>query len=96
MDLPASTASLLESSGTHVYVAVKASIYAEDSAVFGLNEVEKNAIVKRFQNYQKPITNGVLIKGPPLTVVNALGELGYRVVASTGETEIVWTMQRDL
>lgn len=96
MDLPVSAASLLESSGTHAYVAVKASIYAEDSAVFGLNEVEKNALVKRFQNYQKPITNGVLIKGPPIDIVNALGELGYRVVASTGEAEILWTMQRDL
>ncbi|GJQ80884.1 hypothetical protein Trydic_g14141 [Trypoxylus dichotomus] len=35
------------------------------------------------------IVNGVLIKGNPIDVVNALGELGYRVVGTTGEAEVV-------
>lgn len=89
-------ASLLMSSGVHAYVCVKASLYSADSAVFGLNETEQKALVKRFGNYEKNVINGVLIKGPAIDVVNALGQLGYRVVATTGEAEITWTMQRDL
>lgn len=84
------------SSGTYAYVAVKASIHAHDSAVFGLNDVELKALVKRFSDYHKDVINGVLLKAAPLDVVNALGQIGYRVVATTGEAEIVWTMQRDL
>lgn len=84
------------SSGNFAYVAVKASLHASDSAVFGLNEVEFKALVKKFSNYQKEVINGVLLKASPMEVVNALGQLGYRVVATTGEGEIVWTMQRDV
>lgn len=36
-----------------------------------------------------------LISGTPFSVINALAELGYRVICSTGETEILWTMQRE-
>lgn len=92
MDIPAS----LLSSGIHAYVAVKASLHATDSAVFGLNETELNALVKRFHNYRKDIINGILLKATPIEIVNALAELGYRVVATTGEAEVVWTMQRDV
>ena len=84
------------SSGTYAYVAVKASIHAADSAVFGLNEAETVALVKRFDNYKKDVINGILLKAAPMQVVNALGQLGYRVVGTTGEAEIVWTMQRDI
>lgn len=93
MEIPAS---LLMSSGMHTYVCVKASLHAADSAVFGLNQAEKKAITKRFHDYQKEVVNGILVKGPAIEVVNALGELGYKVVGTTGEAEIVWTMQRDL
>lgn len=93
MEIPAS---LLISSGLHAYVAVKASLHATDSAVFGLNETELNALVKRFHNYRKDIINGILLKATPIEIVNALAELGYRVVATTGEAEVVWTMQRDV
>lgn len=93
MEIPAS---LLISSGMHAYVAVKASLHASDSAVFGLNETELNALVKRFHNYRKDIINGILLKATPIEIVNALAELGYRVVATTGEAEVVWTMQRDI
>ncbi|KAJ3654748.1 hypothetical protein Zmor_013918 [Zophobas morio] len=93
MEIPAS---LLMSSGTYAYVAVKASIHAADSAVFGLNEAETVALVKRFDNYKKDVINGILLKAAPMQVVNALGQLGYRVVGTTGEAEIVWTMQRDI
>lgn len=80
----------------HAYVAVKASLHAADSSVFGLNDEELNALVKRFHNYRKDIINGILLKATPIEIINALAELGYRVVGTTGETEIVWTMQRDL
>ena len=93
MEIPAS---LLMSSGTYAYVAVKASIHASDSAVFGLYDDEIKALVKRFSEYRKEIINGVLLKASPLEVVNALGQLGYRVVATTGEAEVIWTMQRDI
>ncbi|CAH1955828.1 unnamed protein product [Acanthoscelides obtectus] len=78
------------------YVAVKASLYASDSSVFGLDEAETKALVKKFSNYQKPVINGILLKAAPMEVVNALSQLGYRVVATTGEAEIVWTMQREI
>ncbi|XP_018575412.1 uncharacterized protein LOC108914164 [Anoplophora glabripennis] len=93
MEIPAS---LLMASGTFAYVAVKASIHAFDSAVFGLNDDELKALVKKFSDYRKEVINGVLLKASPIEVVNALGQLGYRVVATTGEAEVIWTMQRDL
>ncbi|KAK4880759.1 hypothetical protein RN001_008905 [Aquatica leii] len=51
--------------------------------------------VKQDYNEQE-IPNGVLLKESPIAVVNALSELGYKVVGTTGESEIVWTMQRDV
>lgn len=36
------------------------------------------------------------IAGPPFSIINALAELGYRVICSTGEAEILWTLQREL
>lgn len=84
------------SSGNHAYVAVKASLHATDSAVFGLNEEEIKALMKKFSNNRLEVINGILLKAPPIDVINALGQLGYRVVATTGEAEVVWTMQRDI
>ena len=89
-------ASLLMSSGTYAYEAVKASIHAAESAVFGLNEAETVALVKHFNNYKSDVINGIVLKATPIQVVNALGQLGYRVIGTTGDSEIVWTMQRDI
>ncbi|KAM0729309.1 hypothetical protein ACS0PU_004663 [Formica fusca] len=36
-----------------------------------------------------------MLKGTPFSVINALAELGYRVICSTGEAEILWTLQRE-
>jgi len=93
MEIPAT---LLMSSGMHAYVAVKASIHASDSAVFGLNDVEITALTKRFNNHKIDVVNGVLIKAAPIQVINALAELGYKVVSTCGEAEIIWTLQRDI
>lgn len=84
------------SSGTYSYVVVKGSVHAEDCSVFGLNVDETKALVKRFSDYKKDIVNGTILKATPVQMINALGQLGYRVVATTGEAEIVWTLQRDL
>lgn len=84
------------STGTYAYVAVKGSIHSGDCTVFGLNEAEEKALVKKFSGVKKDVINGILLKSSPLQLVNALGQLGYRVVATTGEAEIVWTMQRDV
>lgn len=93
MDIPASA---LISSGMYAYVAVKASLHSSDSAVFGLSDEELKALITKFHNYRKDIINGVLLKATPIETVNALGELGYKVVCTTGEAEITWTMQREI
>lgn len=79
----------------YTYVAVKASLHSDITSAFGLNDVEISALSKRFQ-CKTEVINGVTFKAPPIVIVNALGQLGYKVIATTGETEIVWTMQRDL
>jgi hypothetical protein len=37
-----------------------------------------------------------LFPGPTIQVINTLSELGYKVVCSTGEAEVVWTLQREV
>lgn len=81
---------------TYAYVAVKGSLHASDSAVFGLNQEEVKALSKRFSNSTTEIVNGVNIKGPPINVINSLSLLGYKVICSTGEIEVVWTLQREV
>lgn len=86
----------MEDLPSYLYVAVKGSLHANDCAVFGLNCDEIQALTKRYQNSSAETLNGVIIKGPPMHVINSLSELGYRVVCSTGEAEIVWTLQREV
>lgn len=93
MEIPAK---LCMSSGTYSYVVVKASPYTSDSAVFGLSEDEIAALVQRFHNHKGDVINGIMLKASHIEAINALGLLGYRVVASSGEGEVVWTLQRDL
>ncbi|KAH0564197.1 hypothetical protein KQX54_010137 [Cotesia glomerata] len=80
----------------YYYVAVKGSPFATDCSVFGLIADEMQALCKRFPNSGTDVMNGVLIKGSPIPVINALAELGYRIVSSTGEAEILWTLQREI
>lgn len=83
--------------GNFLYIAVKGSLYSSDSAVFGLNDEETVALSKRFSNSSVAIENGHTIKGPPITVINTLAQLGYKVVCSTGDnSEIVWTLRREI
>ncbi|XP_063233923.1 uncharacterized protein LOC134537431 isoform X5 [Bacillus rossius redtenbacheri] len=81
---------------TYYYVSVKGSLHSSDCCVFGLIPQEIQAISKRFPSPTVEVLNGISVKCPPIQVINLLGELGYRVVSSTGEAEIVWTLQREL
>lgn len=80
----------------YTYVAVKGSLHDTNASIFGLNKEEILALSKRFSNGQTEIVNGVMVKGSPIDVVNCLSKLGYKVICSTGEAEIVWTMQREI
>lgn len=87
---------ITEPEGTFTYVAVKASLHALDASVFGLNDDEVKALMKRFPSSDTQIVNGVLIKAPPMKVINTLSLLGYKVVCACGEIEVTWTMQREV
>lgn len=82
--------------GAFCYIAVKSSLYAEDCAVFGLNNDEIRALSNRYSYGSTQIANGVLIKTHAIALMNSLSQLGYKVICSTGETEIVWTMAREI
>lgn len=76
------------------YIAVKGSLHAFDCAVFGLKEEEVKALESKYP--RSIIVNGVAFKTNVLNAVNSLVQLGYKVLSSTGETEITWTMQREV
>lgn len=82
--------------GIFVYLAVKGSLHSGDCAVFGLNDVERAALKKRFPGEKTQLLNGTHVSGQVLQVINALSELGYQVVTSTGEAEITWTLRREI
>ncbi|CRL00481.1 CLUMA_CG013742, isoform B [Clunio marinus] len=71
----------------YYYVFIKASLYSADSAIFGLEQQEVQALSKRFNSTFKEIENGVMIKKPVSVVVNALAQLGYKVISTCGEGE---------
>lgn len=87
---------ILPTEGTYAYVFVRGSLYARDSSIFGCSTDEVQAFSKRFQISSIPVDNGVVIKVAPSLIINSLAQLGYKVVSSTGEAEIVWTLQREL
>ncbi|KAL1124272.1 hypothetical protein AAG570_002042 [Ranatra chinensis] len=76
------------------YIVVKSSVHSSDTAVFNLTQNELSAITKRHGVSDREVINGVLVKANPLLVINSLSELGYRVVCSSGEGEVVWTLTR--
>ena len=76
-----------------VYIAIKGSLHANDCSVFGLGDEEIRALSKKFPG-SGVVVNGVSIKSNVLEALNSLSQLGYKIVSSTGETEITWTLQR--
>lgn len=86
------TIPLTEEDGV-VYIAIKGSLHASDCSVFGLGNEEIRALSKKFPGSGN-VVNGVSIKSNVLSALNSLGQLGYKIISSTGETEITWTLQR--
>ncbi|XP_066596121.1 uncharacterized protein [Prorops nasuta] len=80
---------------TYYYIGVLASPFALDCSVFGLTPEEAKALSKRFPT-KTPLSVGINFGGSPFTIINALSELGYRVISSSGETTVMWTMQREI
>lgn len=81
--------------GTYFYVFVKGSLYANFTSLFGLSNDEAYALSKKYGNATTSIDNGLMIKAAPAELINALAQLNYKVICSTGEAEITWTLQRE-
>ena|SRR5690349_16279998 len=80
----------------YYYIFIKGSLYSPDSAVFGLNVAEIQALSKKFNSPCKEIENGVMFKKSVCETVNALAQLGYKVISTCGDAETMFTMQREL
>lgn len=78
------------------YVFVKGSPYSPDSAVFGLEIQEIQALATKFNSPCKTVENGIMFKKSVCEVINALAQLGYKVVSTCGETETLFTLQREV
>ncbi|XP_073826647.1 uncharacterized protein [Musca autumnalis] len=87
---------VVHNEGTYAYITVKGSLHDRSCQVFGLNDTELQALSKRFENAIKPVVNGVMINCPPMIMMNTLAQLSYKVICSSGEAEICWTMQREI
>ncbi|XP_043510253.1 uncharacterized protein LOC122528804 isoform X5 [Frieseomelitta varia] len=81
---------------SYYYIGLKGSPFGAVSFVVGLNSDEILALSERFPKSEAKVSNGIMITGPPLSVINALAELGYRVIGTTGDIEIFWTLRREL
>lgn len=79
------------------YIAVKASLHDKDCCVFGLSIDEQSALHKKFNAHPpRGIVNGFSLQAPGIEVVNALSELGYRVICCSGESQLTWTLGREI
>lgn len=87
---PVSTLAATPLKEENMYVAIKGSLHARDCSVFGLNEEEIKELAYKYD----PAINGFSIRENVLQVINSFAKLGYRIVSSTGESEITWTMQK--
>jgi len=85
----------MEPVSKYYYISVKGSHYAEDSQVFGLEESEVSALTKRCPK-SGVVMNGHSFRMPPHVLINNLAEIGYRVICCSGETEITWTLGREI
>jgi hypothetical protein len=74
-----------------VYIAIKGSLHATDCSVFGLEEENVKKLAKKYE----VVINGFSIGENVLHAINSLSRLGYRIVSTTGESEITWTMQKE-
>ncbi|XP_063838741.1 uncharacterized protein LOC135087846 [Ostrinia nubilalis] len=82
---------LLKKEGV-VYIAIKGSLHATDCSVFGAQEEEVRVLAKKYDVG----LNGFSIRDNVVEVINLFSKLGYRIISSTGESEITWTMQKEI
>lgn len=79
----------------YYYVAVTASLYSSDCSVFGLVGEECTAMSAKFPS-TRDVINGIVLKGSPIQVINSLSMLGYKVITCSGESELTWTLGREV
>lgn len=82
--------------GTYAYISIRGLLSGDDCTVFGLSLEEKLALANRFTFSSIEICHGAVLKSNVFQVMNSLTKLGYKVVCSSGEKEIVWTLQREI
>jgi hypothetical protein len=80
----------------YYYVFVKGSLYSPDSCVFGLEVQEIQALAKKFNSPCKEVENGIMFKKSVCETINALAQLGYKVISTCGEGETLFTLQREI
>lgn len=90
------TVPVVQQEGIYTYISIRGVLSGDDCCVFGLSLEESLALQKRFTFSNMEILHGYLIKSNVFQVMNSLSKLGYKVVCSSGEKEIVWTMQREI
>lgn len=82
--------------GIYAYISIRGVLSGEDCSVFGLSLEESLALQKRFTFSSMEMMHGHLIKSNVFQVLNSLSKLGYKVICSSGDKDIVWTMQREI
>lgn len=90
------TMPVMAQDGIYAYISIRGVLSGDDCTVFGISLEEKLAIEKRFTTSSLPINHGMTIKSNVFQVLNSMSKLGYKVVCSSGDKEIIWTMQREI
>merc|ERR1712227_887397 len=86
------------------YVAVSGRPETNSSTVFGLTPQELRYLKEKFSQIRKnsdagTSLHGYCVEASPLVILNALGFIGFKVIAVAGNIQIkeyLWTMERNL
>jgi len=81
----------------HHYIAIKGSLFATETYIFGINEAHFQAEAQRLGVADltvQPCVNGVILNREPMYVVNLVARFGYDVIAASGGQECMWTLRR--
>ena len=73
------------------YILLRANINDSDTLASGLNDQEAQYLKTQF------VVESSFIKAAPIDVINLFSNIGYKVVASSGDcASTTWTMERNL
>ena len=73
------------------YILLRANINDSETLISGLNENEVQLVKTKF------VVESSFIKAAPIDVINMFSNIGYKVVASSGDcASTTWTMERNL